>query len=195
VRIGTLIQERLAFTASFWGNGAVVCRAIEDSPGPVVDQEFGPFETWTQAQDFARQLNEGLELQPAEARQIVTSSVLGSTELFHNFESPGNVGDPQPPLVSGKQLRVQFVIAELDLAITFCRIARSKPSALAERLRRSARNALFKAMHYLCQPELTACEVTQIRAAMQRLQKAFQKSFSAREDLVAAASESWVGFR
>ncbi len=46
------MQGRFAFTAKYWGAAAVVCRATEDSPGPSVQQEFGRFETWTQANAF-----------------------------------------------------------------------------------------------------------------------------------------------
>ena len=66
----------MAFTAERWGNAAVVCRAMENRPGLVVDPQFGLFETWTHAHVFALRLNEGLDIDPREARQIVTSSVL-----------------------------------------------------------------------------------------------------------------------
>jgi len=71
-----IIQSRLAFTAEFWGDAAVVCRAIENRAGLVVYPEFGLFDTWTHANAFAAKLNEGLELDPVEARQIITSSML-----------------------------------------------------------------------------------------------------------------------
>ena len=71
-------EARFAFTAQYWGNGAVVCRAVEDRPGPVVEPQFGEFPTWTQAMDFANKLNEGLDLNPHEVRRIVTSSVLAT---------------------------------------------------------------------------------------------------------------------
>jgi hypothetical protein len=51
---------------------------VEDRPGPVVEQQFGEFKTWTQAHTFAAKLNEGLDLDPMEARQIVTSSLLAT---------------------------------------------------------------------------------------------------------------------
>jgi len=82
------MQERLAFTANFLGDAAVVCRAIEDRPGPIADLAFGRFETWTQAQAFARRLNEDLKLDPGEARQIVTSAILCTGEVWRDPESP-----------------------------------------------------------------------------------------------------------
>ena len=82
------MQERFAFTANFLDDAAVVCRAIEDRPGPIADLAFGRFETWTQAQAFAGRLNEDLKLDPAEARQIVTSSILCASEVWRDPESP-----------------------------------------------------------------------------------------------------------
>jgi hypothetical protein len=87
-RTARLMKERLAFTANFLGDAAVVCRAIEDRPGPIADLAFGRFETWTQAQAFARRLNEDLKLDPAEARQIVTSAILCTGEVWRDPESP-----------------------------------------------------------------------------------------------------------
>lgn len=72
------MNERFAFAAQFWGDRAVVCRAVEDRPGPVVEQQFGEFPTWTQAHDCARRLNEGLDLDPLDVRRIVTSSLLAT---------------------------------------------------------------------------------------------------------------------
>lgn len=72
------MDERFAFAAQFWGDGAVVCRAVEDRPGPVVEQQFGEFPTWTQAHDCACKLNEGLDLDPLDVRRIVTSSLLAT---------------------------------------------------------------------------------------------------------------------
>ena len=72
------MDARFAFTAQFWGDRALVCRAVEDSPGPVVERQFGEFQTWTQAQAFASKLNGGLGLGTLEVRQIVTSSLLAT---------------------------------------------------------------------------------------------------------------------
>ena len=76
------MDARFAFTAQYWGNGAVVCRAIEDRPGPLVEQQFGEYPTWTQAQNCATKLNEGLGLDPRDVRQIVTSSFLATAAVI-----------------------------------------------------------------------------------------------------------------
>lgn len=77
------MHARFAFTAQFWGNGAVVCRAVEDRPGPIVEQQFGEFPSWTQAHAFASKLNEGLYLDPLDVRHIVTSSLLARPASFN----------------------------------------------------------------------------------------------------------------
>ena len=124
------MQERLAFTARYWGDEAVVCRAVEDRPGPVVEQEFGEFETWTQAQHFAARLNDGLEIRPAEAEQIITSSILRSSELLRDTILPDRCGYQPHGMAARRSLRLQFMLAELDLALTFCRIVQCKPLSL-----------------------------------------------------------------
>lgn len=80
-----MMTNRIAFTAEFWGNAAVVCLAQEDQPGPVVDQEFGFFDTWTQANAFASKLNEGLHIAPADVRQIVISAMLRASRAPHTI--------------------------------------------------------------------------------------------------------------
>jgi hypothetical protein len=53
----------------------------------------------------------------------------------------------------GKSLRVQFMLAELDLAVTFCRLLGSKRSRHRERMLRNAPNVLFDAMHFVCESQ------------------------------------------
>jgi len=77
------VQEaRFAFTAQFWGDAAVVCRATEDQPGPVVEQQFGEFPTSTEALNCTIKLNEGLDLAPPDVRQIVTVPCWQRSETF-----------------------------------------------------------------------------------------------------------------
>lgn len=90
------MEPRFAFTAEFWGDGAVVCRATEDRPGPVVEQQFGEFKTWTQAQCFATKLNEGLDLDHLAVRQIVTSSLLATAASFRKPSISPRLGREVP---------------------------------------------------------------------------------------------------
>jgi hypothetical protein len=181
------MEERLAFTASFWGKAAVVSRAVEDRAGPVVDQEFGEFETWTQANAFAARLNEGLDLDPMEAHQILTSSILRAMDPLHAAVACEGPGAVLPGAVAGRPVRVQFILAELNLAVTFCRIVRSRPSPHTPRMIRNARNALFNALDYVLHSELTSSDLEKITAGCQRLRAALQESLSRRGELIAAA--------
>jgi hypothetical protein len=177
------MQGRLAFTAKYWGDKAVVCRSSEDRPGPVVDQEFGEFETWTQANAFAARLNEGLEISPSEAEQIITSSILCTSELLRACVPADCAGGVLRGPVAGKSLRVQFMLTELELAVTFCRIVRSKPSQHTKRLLRNARNALFNAMHYVVHSELADSDLQEITTRLKSLQAALEESCSQQESL------------
>ena len=172
------MQERIAFTAKYWGAKAVVCRSSEDRPGPAVDPEFGEFETWTQAKAFAARLNEGLEIPPAEAEQIITSSILRTSELLRDAHSLGGEVEERRGTATGRSLRLQFVLAELELAVTFCQIVRSKPSENTDRLLRNARNALFDAMHFVCRSELADCELEAVTGKLARLHAALEESLA-----------------
>jgi len=69
-------SERIAFTAGMPGESVAVYRATEGHPGLLIDPEFGYFETWTQANEFARRLNEGLGLTATDANYIVFGAIL-----------------------------------------------------------------------------------------------------------------------
>jgi len=144
----------------------------------VVDQKFVEFESWTQANTFAARLNEGLEVPPIEAEQIITSSILRTSELLREAESPVSAGVERRTSIARRSLHLLFMLAELELAVTFCRIVRSKPSENTDRLQRNARNALFDTMHFVCQSELADCELEAITGKLARLRAAFEESFS-----------------
>lgn len=165
----TAFQSRkLAFTAKVWGHGAVVCRAEEGRPGPAIDQEFGYFESWTRANAFANKLNEGLDLNPAEVHQIISDSSLRTEDLLNAAVTATELCD-KPAQIAGKPVRIQFLLAELDLATTFCRMLQNKPSPHAERMTRNARNAVFDAMHYVFRPECSNQDAEIIGTKLGRL--------------------------
>jgi hypothetical protein len=168
-----------AFTAKLWGDGAVVCRAEAGRPGPVVDQEFGHFETWTHANAFAKQLNEGLELDPAEVQQIITDSILLTEDLL---AAAAESGDRQGAKIAGQPVQTQFLLAQLDLAITFCRMLHNKPSRHASRMIRNTRNAVFDAMHYIFRPECSNEDAEIIGHRLERLLGLLQRISPVRED-------------
>lgn len=82
------------------------------------------------------------------------------------------------------------MLAELELAVTFCRIVRSKPSENTDRLLRNARNASFDAMHFVCRSELADCELEAITGKLGRLHAAFEECSPERGDASLTARES-----
>ena len=171
------MQTRLAFTAELWGDAAVVCRAIENRAGPVVDPEFGLFDSWTHANSFAARLNEGLDLDPVEARQIITSSMLATTSLLRLFLSSATdlASGHAPVLIAANTIQVKLVLAELRLALTFCRLAlKENASHRTGRMLRNARNALYTAMNSLCRLNFRSCELEEISAKVEMLEAALQ---------------------
>ena len=187
------MQERIAFTAKYWDDKAVVCRSSEDSPGPAVDQEFGEFETWTQANAFATRLNEGLEIPPAEAEQIITSAILRTSELLRAADYPEFTSEALRRAAAGRAIRVQFVLAELELGVTFCRIVHCKGSENTERLLRNARNAFFSAMHYVQRSDLAPRDVEAITARLLKLQEALRESLPEQESAMLAEGDGAAG--
>ena len=71
-------RQRFAFTAVMTANGAVVARVLEGTDGMWPQQQYGCFETWTQAQEFATVLNESYGIDAIEAQHIVISSSLAA---------------------------------------------------------------------------------------------------------------------
>ncbi len=169
------MPARLAFTARFWGDSAVVCRADEDRPGTVVHQEFGQFDTWTQAAVFAAKLNEGLEIAPGDALQITHSSLLACADLVRAGASSESLEKRPPGRAAANDAQLRFLLSELQLAITFCRSASVLPSgAFNARIIRNARNALFNVMHFVLRLDFCDSELEAISAALESLKAALE---------------------
>jgi hypothetical protein len=75
---GASARQRFAFTAVMTENGAVVVRVWEETSGIWPQQEYGRFETWTQALEFATILNQSYGIDPMEAQHIVVSANLAT---------------------------------------------------------------------------------------------------------------------
>lgn len=73
---GQETRERFAFTAVITKTGAEVVRVVADTSALWPQQEYGSFETWTEAQDFATVLNQAYGIDPIEAQHIVVSANL-----------------------------------------------------------------------------------------------------------------------
>ena|SRR5215472_4932359 len=153
-RCGSLLglsrmEPRFAFTAQFWGDGATVCRAFEDRPGPVVEQQFGEFSTWTQAQNFAAKLNEGLDLDPLTARHIVTSSILATACIVQESLNTTSSWTSSKIEMAARRAQLRCVLAELALALTMCRSASHLSEASARRVLLHTRRVLYDSARFL----------------------------------------------
>src|SRR5215471_8986409 len=142
------MEHRFAFTAQFWGDGAVVCRAVEGCPGPVVEQQFGEFRSWTQAQNFAAKLNEGLDLDLLVARRIVTSSILATACVVQEALNSTSWQSSSTE-AAARAAQLQCVLAELALALTMCRSASYLSETSARRVLLHTRRVLNDSTHFL----------------------------------------------
>src|SRR5271155_3490338 len=177
------MPDRFAFAARFWGDTAVVCRAVEDRPGTVVHQEFGQFDTGTPAAARAAKLSEGLEIAPSDAPHIANGSLLTSTDLPRAAASPDSMRPPDRVAANDAQLR--FLLSELDLAITFCHSASVLPSAeFNARIIHNARNALFNVTHFVLRIDFSDRELEEISAALESLKAALQQVWKQTENPV-----------
>lgn len=173
------MPARIAFTAGLWGDAAVVCRAVEGRPGPVVDPQFGLFDTWTHANDFASSLNQGLEIDALEARQIVTSAILATSDVLRITGYPEIAYSDAPVLIAANALQVRFLQAELTLALTFCRMARTLgPEAGTDRILRNAHSAALLAVTSIFQLKTDQAELEEIAAKLDLLREELQESSS-----------------
>lgn len=143
------MEARFAFAAQPWGDRAVICRAVEDRPGPVIEQQFGQFNTWTQAQNFAAKLNEGLDLDTLEVRQIVTSSLLATACVIQEALNSELLRSETPHIAEIRASQLRSVLAELNLALNFCHSAHALSRSPMLRALLTARNALKRSVDFL----------------------------------------------
>src|ERR1051325_1896115 len=166
------MEPRFAFTAQFWDKGAVVCRAVEDRPGPVVEQQFGQFHTWTQANTCADKLNEGLGLAPRDVRQSVTSSFLATACVIQAAVVSLRCCSPIKTATQEAQLR--FLAGELSLALTFCRSASLIPGPGRRRALLNARKALEHSRQFMSSFDGDLHELKAIASRTEALRTALQ---------------------
>jgi len=140
-----------------------------------VVQEFGSFTTWTQANFFAAHLNEGLDLDRAETRQIVTSSELLRSNFRPTPASPERISPLAFARAESKPIRVGLILAELNLALAFCRLFRTEPKLHSPRILRNTHKALFNALHFLLRSDLDFAELDQITTSLLGLYDALQE--------------------
>jgi hypothetical protein len=75
---GRTSGQRSAFAAVNVENGAVVVRVRKDTSAVWPQNQYGRFETWTQAQSFATMLNQRYGIDIMEAQHIVVSASLAA---------------------------------------------------------------------------------------------------------------------
>lgn len=163
-----------------------MCRAIEDRLGPAVEQQFGEFPTWTQALGYADKLNQGLDLDLLDVRQIVTSSLLATTCVLQEALHCQRLWSTAQFETRAAHLR--FVIAQVTLALTFCRSAFLLSNLSAHRVLLSSHNALNHASLFLGssdgedrQPQGFASRTNALDAGLQALAPSFRSSPTAQE--------------
>jgi hypothetical protein len=179
------MEPRFAFTAQFWGDGAVVCRAVEDRPGPVVEQQFGQFPTWTQANACASKLNEGLGLDAIDVRHIVTSSFLATACVVQAALASDVSWRNSSTGIAARAVQLRFVFAELTLALTFCDSARLLSGSMLNRLFRNAQKALEHSKRFITFFDGDRSELAGIAQSADALNMALQNlsfSFSPESD-------------
>ncbi len=179
--MGFPMEPRFAFTAQYWGSGGVVCRAVEDRPGPIVEQQFGQFPTWTQANACAGKLNEGLGLDFCDVRQIVTSSFLATACVLQAAIATNRSWINSPVRHATRAAHMSFLLAELSLALTFCRAARQLATDNTGRLLRHVQNAIVHARQFMALFDGDARELKDISASLTVLGAALQATPRASE--------------
>lgn len=158
-----MARPRMAFAAEFWDDRAVVCRAMENATGCAVVQEFGLFDSWTEANFFAAKLNEGLGLSADEARVVVTDALLASAELLKVAAHAAPCPTLSPVLARAHFAQMEFLRCSLLLARTFCHLARcQKVEEQSARLFQNAWSAAEQAVAYLIELPMTRAEAENI---------------------------------
>lgn len=74
------LERRSAFVAVTTTDGSFVARVLEGTSGAWAQEQYGCFETWTQAQGFAAMLNERHGIDSMEANHIIVSASLASAK-------------------------------------------------------------------------------------------------------------------
>jgi hypothetical protein len=166
------MAAQLAFTASPWPNGAILACAVVGLPGLALDEQQRNFPTWTQANAYALKLNEGLGLTPLESRILVNDVRLAAAGLIRECDSLRRQSKQLKQLLN-QDLRLGFLLAELDLGITFCRMACDITSEDVKKRRlRKARKALSDAVLSMGRFAFTSAGSAEIRSRIERLQNA-----------------------
>ena len=170
-------HAQLAFTAAFARKRPILARAVIGLPGLATDQEFGPFPTFTQANEFAQRLNEGLGLSPSETRAIVNEAILTAQALIGECESllqmARELRERRPS--HHRQVELGWVLTLLELGVTYCNTACTRRFVPKEPLLQHARQAISHAMTAMSRFEFSMGGAEQIKAGIAELQTALEE--------------------
>lgn len=167
-----------AFTAQYWGNGAVVCRATEDRPGPIVEQQFGEFPSWTGAQNFATKLNEGLGLDPLEARHIVTGSLLATACVIQEALNSRHPWKGSRIERETHAAQLQLILSRLAYSVTLCHSVSLQSEASSLLMLANAHKALQDTGRFLKSFDGDYLDLRDVAAHIQELAATFQSVIS-----------------
>jgi len=141
------------------------------------DQEFGTFLSFTQANEFAQRLNEGLGLSPSETRAIVTEAMLTAHALIGECESLLQMARElrHRRLGHHRQPELGWVLTLLELGVTYCNTACTRRYVPKEPLLQHAREALAHAMTTMGRFEFSMGGAEQIKAGIEELRTALEE--------------------
>ena len=171
------MRAQVAFTAILSGKEGVVARAVVGLPGLASDPQFARFPSFTQANEFAQRLNEGLGLTPSQARTIVTDVMVKAQALISECDSLVQMAR-ELRLRSRHRYRhpeLEWVLTLLEVGVTFCNTACIRRDVRKERFIQNARKALSNAMTTMGKFDFSINGVDEIKAGIDGLQNALEE--------------------
>lgn len=167
--------SQVAFTAILSGNEGIVAKAVVGLPGLASDPEFATFPSFTQANEFAQRLNEGLGLTPSQARTIVTDVMVKAQALISECDSLVQMARELRSRHSYRHPELEWVLTLLEIGVTFCNTACIRRDVRKERSIQNARKALSNAMTTMGKFDFSIHSVDEIKAGIDGLQNALEE--------------------
>jgi len=170
------VGAQVAFTAILSGKEGLLARAVVGLPGLACDRQFATFPSFSQANEFAQRLNEGLGLTPSQARAIVTDVTATAQALMSECDSLVQMARElrQRSRHRYRHPELEWILTLLELGVTFCNTACIRRDVRKERLIQNASKALCSAVIAMRRFEWMD-GVEQIKAGMDGLQNALQE--------------------
>jgi len=166
-------QAQWAYTATYAEDKPILATAVVGVPGLAMVRRFGPFRTWAEANEYAERLNADLGVTPSESHTIVTDAKRKADTLIRECQSLLQMA--KGFLRSYQHPALEYVLAQLELGVTFCHLACTRADIRKERLLRNAHTALSNAINAMCKFEFSMEGMDQIRAGIEHLQNALEQ--------------------